>query len=39
MCKTMMDNPQMMEMMHKNMGGKMDMKDMKKMQGMDHKTK
>ncbi|HEY5511616.1 MAG TPA: hypothetical protein VIK10_11375 [Prolixibacteraceae bacterium] len=36
MCKNMMESPQMMDMMHKNMGGKMDMKGMK---GMDHKTK
>ncbi|MEK7719753.1 MAG: membrane or secreted protein [Bacteroidota bacterium] len=39
MCKNMMQSPQMMDMMHKNMGGKMDMKGMKKMEGMDHKTK
>lgn len=40
MCKGMMDDPKMMEMMHKKMGGKMDMKDMKgmnKMEGMDKK--
>ncbi len=36
MCKNMMESPQMMDMMHKNMGGKMDMKGMK---GMNHKTK
>jgi hypothetical protein len=29
----------MIEMMHKKMIRKMDMKDMKKMEGMDHKTK
>lgn len=42
MCKNMMENPEMMEMMHKKMGGKMDMKgmkDMNKMEGMDHKMK
>ena len=40
MCSTMMNSPEMMEMMHKKMGGKMDMKGMKgmnKMEGMDHK--
>jgi len=36
MCKSMMENPQMMEMIHKNMGGKMNMKGMK---GMYHKMK
>ena len=39
MCKNMMESPQMMDMMHKNMGRKMDMKGMKGMKGMDHKTK
>lgn len=39
MCKNMMESPQMMDMMHKKMGGKMDMKGMMKMKGMDHKTK
>ncbi len=41
MCMSMMENPEMMEMMHKKMGGKMDMKVMKgmNMEGMDHKMK
>lgn len=40
MYSTMMGNPEMMEMMHKNVGGMMDMKgmkDMNKMDGMDYK--
>ena len=42
MCSSIMKNPQMMNMIHKNMGGKMDMNGMKgmnHMEGMNQKTK
>ena len=39
MCSSIMNNPQMMDMIHKNMGGKMDMKGMNNMDGMNHQMK
>ena len=39
MCSTIMNNPKMMDMIHKNMGGNMGMKNMNNMEGMNHKTK
>ena len=39
MCSSIMNNPQMMDMIHKNMSGNMDMTGMKNMEGMNHKTK
>lgn len=39
MCSSIMNNPQMMGMIHKNMGGKMDMNGMNNMDGMNHQIK
>jgi len=36
MCSSIMNNPQMMGMIHKNMGGKMVMNGMNNMNGMNH---
>lgn len=39
MCSAMLKNPQMMEMMHKNMGGNVGTKGMNHTEGMNHKMK
>jgi len=39
MCSTIINNPQMMDMINKNAGGNMNLKGMNNMQGMNHKTK
>jgi len=39
MCSSIINNPQMMDMINKNMGENMNLKGMNNMQGMNHKTK